>query len=364
MRSGLPHAVLLRRPQLRRPGRVPALFSVGLEDEITPPSTVFAAYNEYTGPKDIRGLAVQRPRGARGRPRARAPGLRGAPPSLTDALRPAGPDDLADLGPARRCRRRGGPRTVGRHAIGHPRPARGRPGPGGALVAGLCIRGRCHPSRRARRPSPARRHRGCVAGGPVRRRRRHVGRDALGPGAGRGLFAGGSRRAAPVRGVDGAPRHAPVPRRGRQARARSDVGGAVPHGRPDDTRAGCGPGAARAAGVRQGRGGHRAGLDRLGGTSAWSTGFAHGDFAPVNVVIRDDDLVLLDLGGLCVAPRILDLAWWGWIVRFHHPEAWADTWGVFLDAAGMPSTGELDAPAASVARLLLLERAADADGRR
>jgi cephalosporin-C deacetylase len=33
---------------------VPALFSVGLEDQITPPSTVFAAYNEYAGPKEIR----------------------------------------------------------------------------------------------------------------------------------------------------------------------------------------------------------------------------------------------------------------------------------------------------------------------
>ncbi len=33
---------------------VPALFSVGLEDLITPPSTVFAAYNEYAGPKEIR----------------------------------------------------------------------------------------------------------------------------------------------------------------------------------------------------------------------------------------------------------------------------------------------------------------------
>jgi cephalosporin-C deacetylase len=32
----------------------PALFSVGLEDEITPPSTVFAAYNAYAGPKEIR----------------------------------------------------------------------------------------------------------------------------------------------------------------------------------------------------------------------------------------------------------------------------------------------------------------------
>jgi cephalosporin-C deacetylase len=32
----------------------PALFSVGLEDKITPPSTVFAAYNAYAGPKRIR----------------------------------------------------------------------------------------------------------------------------------------------------------------------------------------------------------------------------------------------------------------------------------------------------------------------
>lgn len=34
--------------------RIPALFSVGLEDTITPPSTVFAAYNEYAGPKEMR----------------------------------------------------------------------------------------------------------------------------------------------------------------------------------------------------------------------------------------------------------------------------------------------------------------------
>lgn len=33
---------------------VPALFSVGLIDDVTPPSTVFAAYNHYRGPKDIR----------------------------------------------------------------------------------------------------------------------------------------------------------------------------------------------------------------------------------------------------------------------------------------------------------------------
>jgi len=35
----------------------PALFSVGLMDEVCPPSTVYAAYNTYTGPKDLRVYA-------------------------------------------------------------------------------------------------------------------------------------------------------------------------------------------------------------------------------------------------------------------------------------------------------------------
>jgi cephalosporin-C deacetylase len=34
--------------------RPPALFSVGLMDEVAPPSTVFAAYNHYSGPGEIR----------------------------------------------------------------------------------------------------------------------------------------------------------------------------------------------------------------------------------------------------------------------------------------------------------------------
>ena len=32
----------------------PALFSVGLMDDICPPSTVYAAFNAYGGPKEIR----------------------------------------------------------------------------------------------------------------------------------------------------------------------------------------------------------------------------------------------------------------------------------------------------------------------
>ena len=34
--------------------QAPALFSAGLMDAVCPPSTIFAAYNHYAGPKDIR----------------------------------------------------------------------------------------------------------------------------------------------------------------------------------------------------------------------------------------------------------------------------------------------------------------------
>ncbi len=39
---------------LRTRARASALFSVGLMDEICPPSTIYAAYNYYGGPKEIR----------------------------------------------------------------------------------------------------------------------------------------------------------------------------------------------------------------------------------------------------------------------------------------------------------------------
>jgi cephalosporin-C deacetylase len=39
---------------LGRRATAPALFSVGLMDETTPPSTVYAAFNHYGGPKEIR----------------------------------------------------------------------------------------------------------------------------------------------------------------------------------------------------------------------------------------------------------------------------------------------------------------------
>src|SRR6201999_431462 len=38
---------------LARRATAPALFSVGLMDEICPPSTIYAAYNAYAGAKEI-----------------------------------------------------------------------------------------------------------------------------------------------------------------------------------------------------------------------------------------------------------------------------------------------------------------------
>jgi cephalosporin-C deacetylase len=49
----------------RRAG-APALFSVGLMDQICPPSTVYAAYNHYGGPKEIREYPFNEHEGGQG----------------------------------------------------------------------------------------------------------------------------------------------------------------------------------------------------------------------------------------------------------------------------------------------------------
>ncbi len=70
--------------------------------------------------------------------------------------------------------------------------------------------------------------------------------------------------------------------------------------------------------------------------------FAHGDFAPVNVLVAPDRgrrgrtiAALLDLEFARLADPLLDAAWWGWIVRFHHPGRWPAAWPAFLAAAGL-----------------------------
>jgi cephalosporin-C deacetylase len=51
---------------LGRRARAPALFSVGLMDEVTPPSTVYAAFNHYGGPHEIREYPFNTHEGGQG----------------------------------------------------------------------------------------------------------------------------------------------------------------------------------------------------------------------------------------------------------------------------------------------------------
>jgi cephalosporin-C deacetylase len=53
-------AILSRRAQ------APALFSVALMDETCPPSTVYAAYNAYGGPREIREYPFNNHEGGEG----------------------------------------------------------------------------------------------------------------------------------------------------------------------------------------------------------------------------------------------------------------------------------------------------------
>ena len=49
-----------------RSAKAPALFSVGLMDDICPPSTVYAAFNAYGGPKEIREYPFNEHEGGQG----------------------------------------------------------------------------------------------------------------------------------------------------------------------------------------------------------------------------------------------------------------------------------------------------------
>ncbi len=67
--------------------------------------------------------------------------------------------------------------------------------------------------------------------------------------------------------------------------------------------------------------------------------FAHGDFCPVNALALDGQVVaLIDLEYVRVVDPLFDAAWWGWVVRYHHPVRWAVAWPRLLAAASIPDT--------------------------
>jgi len=84
--------------------------------------------------------------------------------------------------------------------------------------------------------------------------------------------------------------------------------------------------------------------------------FAHGDLAPVNVLIRDGAVVaLLDLERARLAHRLFDAAWWSWIIRYHHPTRWPAAGGAFLSAAGIEHNASMLAQLKMLAVLQCLE---------
>ena len=81
--------------------------------------------------------------------------------------------------------------------------------------------------------------------------------------------------------------------------------------------------------------------------------FVHGDFAPINVVLAADGTVagLLDFDHAHAGDPLTDVAWWGWVVRHHHPDAWSAAWPTFCSAAG----ADLDRDGPALRTLMLGE---------
>ena len=64
--------------------------------------------------------------------------------------------------------------------------------------------------------------------------------------------------------------------------------------------------------------------------------FAHGDFCPVNALLAGDEVAaLLDFEFARLADALFDAAWWGWVVRYHHPARWLVAWPALLAAASI-----------------------------
>jgi aminoglycoside phosphotransferase (APT) family kinase protein len=63
---------------------------------------------------------------------------------------------------------------------------------------------------------------------------------------------------------------------------------------------------------------------------------AHGDWAPVNVIVeRRAVAAVLDWEFARLADPLFDVAWWRWIVSYHHPDAYIHAWPAFLETAGI-----------------------------
>lgn len=89
--------------------------------------------------------------------------------------------------------------------------------------------------------------------------------------------------------------------------------------------------------------------------------FAHGDFCPVNALVlpaaggQPPEVALVDFDEARLADPLFDAAWWGWVVRFHHPERWRAAWPALLAAAGIQEGAATRARVRALQLLRLLE---------
>ncbi|MFJ1457912.1 phosphotransferase family protein [Nocardia sp. N2S4-5] len=66
------------------------------------------------------------------------------------------------------------------------------------------------------------------------------------------------------------------------------------------------------------------------------TVLAHGDFAPVNVLVEGTSITgLLDFESVRLADPLYDVAWWAWSVSFSGPAVFTAAWPAFLDGVGI-----------------------------
>ena len=87
--------------------------------------------------------------------------------------------------------------------------------------------------------------------------------------------------------------------------------------------------------------------------------FAHGDLAPVNILVRRGRVAaILDLDRARVAHPLYDAAWFAWVVTHHHPQVADAAWRGYARGAGLPP--QTPAAFAWIQPLQLLERAATA----
>ena len=103
----------------------------------------------------------------------------------------------------------------------------------------------------------------------------------------------------------------------------------------------------------------RAVLDRIPALLAGQPVVAHGDLAPVNLLVVGQRLAgILDLERLRLAPAAFDAAWFRLLVRHHHPERWPDAGPPLLTALGLPDDEATIATLDDLAVLACLERLA------